>query len=302
MKRLEFHISYICTHKCIFCSEYDRMNNFKNSPLTLIQIKTILIDRRKKWFDHVNFTGWEPTIISWFLDLLKFTKKLWYKIYVWTNWTMFYNENFAKNALKYIDELSLSVHWYSEETCEKQIWLKYHYKNFFKIVENIEKYRQDNFFFLNIVINKYNYFDTEKIIDFVMNTWYNFKQVLISIVAPEWSARHNFWDLVFDLDDFKNYIPEIIKKANENNKILRFFWIPTCILWEKNIDYSNDFHWEQRHTIERFFNKDWQISLKDEYSLDNSRERCFVNKCKGCQWRAKPCTWVFEKYLDFFNF
>ncbi|MDD3646541.1 MAG: radical SAM protein [Candidatus Gracilibacteria bacterium] len=302
MKRLEFHISYICPHKCIFCSEYDRMKNFERHPLSLLQIKAILIDRRKKGFDHVNFTGGEPTIIPHFLELLKFTKKLGYKIYVGTNGTMFYGDNFAKESLKYIDELSLSVHWYSEETCEKQVGLKYHYKNFSKIIENIEKYKQDNFLFLNIVINKYNYINSEKIIDFVINTGYSFKQVLISLVAPEGSARHNFGELVFDLEDFKKYIPGIIGKANKNNKILRFFGLPSCILGEKYIDYANDSHWEERHTIERFFNKSGKVSLIDVYSPDNSRERCFVDKCKTCKYKANPCTGVFEKYLEYYKF
>lgn len=302
MKRLEFHISYICPHKCVFCSEYDRMTNFEKYPLSMLQIKTILIDRRKKWFNHVNFTWWEPTIIPKFLELLKFTKKLGYTIYVWTNGTMFYSEEFSKESLRYIDELSLSVHWYNGETCEKQVWLKHHFKNFSKIVENIEKYKQNNFFFLNIVINKYNYFDTEKIIDFVIKTWYNFKQVLVSNIAPEWSAKHNYKDLVFDLDDFKNYISWIIGICNKNNKILRFFWLPTCILWDNFLEYSNDEHWEERHTIERFFNTDWKVSLIDIYSLDNSRERCFVDKCKTCKWKNNSCTWVFKKYLEHYYF
>lgn len=302
MKRLEFHISYICTHKCIFCSESDRMTNFKNHPLTLLQIKTILVDRRKKWFNHINFTWGEPTLIPWFLDLLKFTKKLGYKIYVWTNWTLFYSEKFASEALKYIDELSLSVHWYSPDTCEKQTWLKTHFNNFPTIVKNIEKYKQDNFLFLNIVINKHNYKEVNKVIDFVIITWYNFKQVLVSNIAPEWQARHDFRELVFDLNDLVKDIPKIIEKCNKNSKILRFFWLPTCILWEELKEYSNDLHWQERHTIERFKTSDWKIKLIDVYSPDNSRERTFVEKCNNCKWKDSPCTWIFEKYLDFYKF
>jgi MoaA/NifB/PqqE/SkfB family radical SAM enzyme len=83
---------------------------------------------------------------------------------------MFSSQIFAKNSLKYIDELSLSVHWYSEETCEKQVGLKYHYRNFQRIVQNIEKYKKENFFFLNIVINRYNYLDVENIIKFVIES------------------------------------------------------------------------------------------------------------------------------------
>jgi wyosine [tRNA(Phe)-imidazoG37] synthetase (radical SAM superfamily) len=48
MKRLEFHISYICNHNCIFCSEYDRLKKYKKNPISFLEIKAILIDRRKK--------------------------------------------------------------------------------------------------------------------------------------------------------------------------------------------------------------------------------------------------------------
>lgn len=302
MKRLEFHISYICPHKCIFCSEYDRMNNFKNFPLSLFQIKTILIDRRKKWFNHVNFTWWEPTIVPNFLELLEFTKKLWYTIYVWTNWTMFYSDDFSYRALKFIDELSLSVHWFDELTCEKQIWLKYHFRNFEKIVYNINRHKNDNFFFLNIVLNRHNYIYIFEILKFVITTWYNFNQVLVSVVAPEWIARYNYWDLVFDLEDFKKYIKLIIDFSKSNNKILRFFWLPSCILWDEYLDYANDVHWESRNTIERFYSKNWNVSLKDEFSFDNTRERCYVDKCKSCKWKWNQCSGVFKKYLEFYNF
>jgi len=303
MKRLEFHISYICNHKCIFCSEAERLEKYKNNPLTLFQIKTILLDRRKKWFNHVNFTGWEPTLIPWFLDLLKFSKKLWYKIYVWTNWTMFAWKKFAKEVIKYIDELSLSIHWYDEKTCKEQTNSKEHfeiYKNY--ISKNIDKYKNKNtFYFSNIVINKYNYKEVLKILKFIKQTYPIVKQVLISNIAPEWEAERNFWDLVFDLLDFKRYITEIVQYCNQNNLILRFFGLPTCILEEKYYHYSNDEHWEKRHTIERFTNKEWKIILQDIYSPDNSRERTFVEKCDSCKWKIKPCTWVFKEYLNYYK-
>lgn len=302
MKRLEFHISYICSHKCIFCSEAERIDKFSKNPLSIVQIKAILIDRRKKWFDHINFTWWEPTIIPWFLDLLEFTKKLWYKIYVWTNWTMFNWEEFSKKALKYIDELSLSVHWFDEKSCFKQTWLKNHFHNFSKIIENINKYKVNNFFFLNIVINKYNYKNVEQILDFVILIWYNFHQVLISNIAPEWKAKQNYKDLSFNLNDFKGYVDKIIEKCERNNKIIRFFWIPICVLREENKEYSNDLYWEERHTIERFIDENWKLKLIDIYSPDNSRERAFMNKCNSCKYKNKPCTWVFEEYLKYYDF
>nr|MDD3720125.1 radical SAM protein [Candidatus Gracilibacteria bacterium] len=304
MKRLEFHISYICNHNCIFCSEYDRLQKYRTSPLTILQIKTILVDRRKQGFNHVNFTGGEPTIISGFLELLKFTKKLGYKIYVGTNGTMFAGENFAKEALKYIDELSLSIHWYDEETVKKQTGLKNHfdiYKNY--ISKNIIKYKtNNNFFFSNIVLNKYNYQNIMEIIKFIKSTYIDVKQILISNIAPEGLADHTFSELVFDLYEFKKYIPEIVNYCNENSLTLRFFGLPTCILGELYYDYSNDEHWEERHTIERFTTKDGKIVLKDIYSPDNSRKRTFVEMCNDCKWKTNPCTGIFRKYLEYYKF
>ncbi len=301
MKRLEFHISYICNHSCIFCSEYDRLEKYNKFPLTILQIKTILLDRRKKWYNHVNFTWWEPTIIPWFLDLLKFAKKVWYKIYVWSNWTMFASEEFSKESLNYIDELSLSIHWYDKKSCLEQTWNKNHFDNFKLIASNINNNKQNNFFFSNIVLNNYNYKDIINILKFIKESYFPVKQILISNIAPEWLADNNYANLVFDLVDFKTYITDIINFCNANNLILRFFWIPICILGEENKQYSNDTHWEERHTIERFTDVNWKVVLQDIYSPDNSRKRSFVDKCDDCKFRANPCTWFFKKYLDCYN-
>lgn len=303
MKRLEFHITYICNHACIFCSEDTRMQKYNQHPLTMLQVKTILLDRRKKWFNHVNFTGGEPTLFPRFLELLKFAKKLWYKIYVWTNGTLFAWEEFAKEALSYIDEVSLSIHWFDEESCEEQIKLDNHFNIYTdKISKNIDKYQQWNFFFSNVVINKYNYKDTLKIIKFIHESKYPVQQILVSNIAPEGLADIDFKDLVFDLNDFKNYIPDIIEYCDNNSLILRFFWLPTCVLWEKYMDYANDAHWEERHTIERFTNKSGKVILQDIHSQDNSRKRMFVDKCDTCEWKANPCTGVFKKYLENYEF
>lgn len=302
MKRLEFHITYICNHHCIFCSEDERMTSYSKFPLTMIQVKTILLDRRKKWFNHVNFTWWEPTLFPNFLELLKFSKKLWYKIYVWTNWTLFSWKDFSKEALTYIDELSLSIHWFNEESCEKQIKFDNHFSLFsWKITKNIKKYQTNNFFFSNVVINKDNYKDTLRIIKFINESDYPAKQILVSNIAPEGLAETNFNKLVFDLNSFKETIPDIVDYCNKEGLTLRFFWLPTCILWEDYLDYSNDAHWEERHTIERYTNDSWNIVLKDIFSPDNTRKRTFVDKCDWCKWKFNPCTWIFKKYLEHYK-
>lgn len=302
MKRLEFHISYICNHHCIFCSEDDRMKAYKDFPLSRLQIKTILLDRRKKWYDHVNFTWGEATLFPKFLDILQFAKEIWYKIYVWTNGTLFSSLQFSEQVLNYIDELSLSVHWFDQVSCFQQTGHQKHFLLFPHIVENIKKFQRWNYFFCNIVLNQYNYWHILDIIKFIVTSGYPVKQILISTVAPEWIAKHSYWKLTFDLYAFQSQIPQVVEYCNGHGIILRFFWLPTCILGEEYKAYANDAHWEERHTIERFTAWDGKVILKDIYSPDNSRERSFVDKCYICPWKANPCTWVFSEYLKYYSF
>ncbi len=104
-----------------------------------------------------------------FLGLLEFTKKLGYTIYVGTNGTRLVDEKFAEHALRYIDELSLSVHWYDPKSCVEQTGDSEHFQNFSKIIENINRYKSPkNTFFTNIVINRLNYRDILLIIEFLI--------------------------------------------------------------------------------------------------------------------------------------
>ena len=238
-----------------------------------------------------------------FLGLLAFAKKLWYTIYVGTNGTMLADPDFASVAIWYIDELSLSVHWDSQETCTEQTGDRGHFDRFPKIIQNINQYKgQHNILFTNIVLNQKNYTQALKIIQFLHAKGYQMDQVLISVVAPEGIADHHFWGLVFDLSIFAWYIPDIVTYCDHHGVKLRFFGLPTCILWERYIDYANDIHWEERHTIERFATQDGKVKLVDIYSPDNSRKRTFVERCHGCIWREKPCTGVFTKYLYYYSF
>ncbi len=278
------------------------MIKYSKYPLTEMQVRLILVDRAKKGYNHVNFTGGEPTLFPNFLKLLSFTKRLGYKIYVWTNGTSFVSESFTKDALRYIDELSLSIHWFDQASCEQQTGHKKHFDLFNIIAKNIKNYNQNNFFFCNVVINKHNYKNTLKIIKFVKKSAYPIAQVLVSNIAPEGIADHNFKDLAFSLDIFKKDIPSIVDYTQKNNIILRFFWLPTCILWEEYEEYANDAHWEERHTIERYTNARGKVVLQDIFSPDNSRKRTFVEKCTDCKWKLTPCTWVFEKYLELYKF
>lgn len=302
-KTLDFHMTTTCNHACIFCSEDDRMTRYKNHPLTMIQIKTILVDRAKKGFNYVNFTGWEPTLFPNFLELLRFAKKLGYKIYVGTNGTMLANEEFAQEFLDYVDVLSLSIHWFDQESCILQVWDPGHYDRFYKIARNVSFYKKPHHYYqANIVANKFNYNFLTQIGNNMLKMWYDVDHFLVSYIAPEGLARKDYKDLSVDYNDIIPHIHEFRNFTQFYKKQFRIFGIPLCILGEDYEEYSNDMYWRERNTIERFTNINNKVSLIDIHSLDNSRERVFVERCDGCPWKGKPCTGVFEKYLLYYPF
>jgi len=74
------------------------MNLYNKYPLTEIQVKTILVDRAKKGYNYVHFTGGEPSLFPKFLSLLKFAKKLGYYTLIGTNGTLFQKKDYAKEV------------------------------------------------------------------------------------------------------------------------------------------------------------------------------------------------------------
>ena len=302
-KTLDFHMTTTCNHACIFCSEDDRMATYAKYPLTELQIKTILVDRAKKWFNYVNFTGWEPTLFPKFLNLLKFTKKLGYKIYVGTNGTLLADESFAQEFLEYVDVLSLSIHWYDGASCTEQTGDPKHFARFPDICKNVTKYkRPEHYYQSNIVLNRKNYESLPRIVENMRDTWYSVDHILVSYIAPEGVARKDYKNLSIEYDRVMPYIRKTKKLCDQERRNFRVFGIPLCILWDDMEENSNDTYWKERHTIERFTNKDGKITLIDIYSPDNSRERVFVDKCQNCRWKENPCTGVFEAYIQYYPF
>ena len=303
MKRLEFHITYICNHACVFCSEDERMRKYSAHPLTAAQIVAVLVDRARKGYDHVNFTGGEPTLLPGFLKVLAAAKKLGYRTYVGTNGTLFAGEAFARTALPLIDELSFSVHWFDADGCALQTGRRTHFGVYALAAANVARFRApNNSFFCNVVLDRQNFRDALKIVKFVRESPFPVGQFLLSVVAPEGAADAAFGELSFDLEGLLPLIPGVVDYCDRQGLILRFFGLPTCVLGEKYADYANDAHWEERHTIERFTNSKGEVALVDIHSADNSRKRTFVAKCEGCRWKSAPCTGVFERYLEFYPF
>jgi molybdenum cofactor biosynthesis enzyme MoaA len=299
MKRLEIHISYQCHNKCIFCSEKNRLFRFKNIKVDFNNLIQLLAQKRKQGFNHVNFTGGEPTLYEDFYKLLKVTRQLGYRIYIGSNGIFWSDYKNCQKYLPLIDEISLSIHGYNKNMHERHTGNSNSFDLILKSFVNINKYLNTNnkiYFFSNTVITNLNFNELNQLLELLVK-FSNLKQILFSNIAPEGQAHKNYYQLAVPYDQIKNKVGEWVDFANKNKKIIRFFGLPLCILGKYQI-YSNDLNWDERLTYELGYKNNQTLLKPKETILQRKRQK--IGKCEKCMM-SELCGGIFFKYLELFD-
>jgi MoaA/NifB/PqqE/SkfB family radical SAM enzyme len=294
MEHIDFHISYRCNNKCIFCSSADCIKKFKNHPLKFEKIFAILKKKSDK-FKSVNFSGGEPTLCPFFQRLVKETKNFGYKIYIGSGGEKFADKKFCKETAPFINEIIFSLHGHKATLHNFHTNNK---KSFEKITKAIKNFK--NFpvrLSTNTVVTKYNINSLEDILKFIIKHK-QIKQILISNLAPEGKGSKNYDKLVPKLSIFKKIAPALIEIADKNNSIIKFFGFPACIFGKYAV-YSNDFVWDERLNIEQAQNKT-KFFLQEDRGFFPTRSRIKTQKCQSCFYK-NICGGLFEEYYKKFG-
>lgn len=293
--RLEFHISYKCNNRCIFCSEQEFLNQFKNYFINTGIVSKVLKKYQLKSYEHVTLTGGEPSMHPDIFRILETAKALNYRIYIGTNGIKLSDYNFCQKVMPYIDELSFSVHGHNAEIHNLHTQNKNSFENIKKTLENVKKINKKADYFVNIVITKQNIDYLEDIIDFVAK-YKLIGQIMFSNLAPEGSGLDNYSELGVKFDKLANKIPSLIKLCEKVDIKPRFFGVPICLLPLE--EYSNDFNWCPRTTVE-IREKNANKYLKETISGDPNRERIKPEKCNQCL--VSYCGGIFEEYYKLYG-
>lgn len=294
-KHLEFHISYVCVNNCSFCSEHDRMERFKKSPVLFGEIKRELIKKRKEDFNFVNFTGGEPTIHPEFLGILQFAKKLGYTIYVGTNGAMLAKRGFCRRVLPFLDEVSLSVHGHTAQLHDALVGRTGAFRDIVTASDNIDGEGFKNKF-ANVVAVRDNFGKLADILEFLGKR--SFSHVLFSNIAPEGMGLRRFKELSVQLAEWREKVPELAVIAERYGVQIRFFGLPLCALGEYEF-LSNDLFWDARVTTERD-ERLGKVTLVDVVEDVPNRNRMKADACDACN-RARICFGVFDEYVKNFG-
>ncbi|MBI5881798.1 MAG: radical SAM protein [Elusimicrobia bacterium] len=296
IRRLEFHVSYDCGQSCLFCSEADRLARWKGAPVTAAEMARVLAEKRRQGFDHVTFTGGEPTLAPDLVGALRAAKGLGYKTYVTSNGGKLSEEGFSSRALPLIDELCLSVHGDTAALHDRLSRSPGGFEKLMGAFRNAGR-RKGLFLLTNTVVTTHNWDRLEDILGLILGIK-AVRHVLLSQVAPEGRAAKDYAGLAVSFRKWKMKVPRLASQAREKGATFRIFGLPACVLGSER-EVSNDLHWSPRVTVERA-RVHGKPGLKEITSLKPTRKRSHPPVCGRCSVQGL-CGGVFDLHLKEFG-
>lgn len=291
MRRLELHITYTCPERCVFCSEDHRMTAFKRLPVTWGRVAKVLRVHAERGVQNLHLTGGEPTIHPRFVDILKLAKKLQMRTSLGTIGTMLCRDDFAAEALPYLDEGLFSLHGWNAEVHDGLTRCAGSFERVTRAIRNAKRLRPDFKLYINTVVTNRNIDDLPKTVAFASKL--GAILIVVSNTTPEGAAYDAYTELAVPLAKLKQVLPTVPAFAGDS--VLRFFGIPMCTMGEYRM-LSNDLHWDPRVTVEWRRAGDKAI-FDDFYNWTPARKRIHVDACNGCGWR-EVCMGVYDRYAE----
>jgi MoaA/NifB/PqqE/SkfB family radical SAM enzyme len=273
------------------------MTRWRSAPPTAAEVARVLVERRRQGFEHVTFTGGEPTARSLLPRALRAAGSLGLRTYVTTNGGRFAEEAYARAVLPFIDELCLSVHGADAAAHDACARTQGSFARAMLALENIGRFGANVFLLTNTVVTRLNWEGLGDTLRVLLGRR-AVRHCLVSNVAPEGRAARAYERLAVPLTSWRERVPRLASLFRGKRVALRFFGLPLCVLGGRR-KLSNDAHFSPRVTIERR-SVDGAPGLAAIPSFDASRRRRWAEVCASCTARSE-CPGVFDQYLDAFG-
>jgi MoaA/NifB/PqqE/SkfB family radical SAM enzyme len=291
MERLELHITYTCPERCVFCSEDHRMQAFNRFPVTWGRVATVLRLHASRGVRNVHFTGGEPTIHPRFIDILRLAKKLRLRTSVGTIGTMICREDWAKEAMPYLDEGLFSLHGPDAATHDALTQREGSFERVTTALKNAQRFRPGFGAFVNTVICTDNVDVLPETVALAASL--GAKLIVVSNTTPEGAAYDHYERLAVPLSKLAEVLPMVPARAGD--AVVRFFGVPMCLMGEHRM-LSNDLHWDPRVTVE-WAQGEGKVVLDGIYSWTPDRKRTHVAACANCSLN-QVCMGVYDRYAE----
>lgn len=264
--RADFHIIWWCNFKCIMCD--NRKNNIVLNFTHNDILKAILTLKKEYNCNYIRFHWQEPTLYKNISDLILFSKKLWMKTSIKTNWWLLDDKKFIKILKNWLDELYLSIDWPNSNIHDKIRGIKWSFDKNIDLIIKWRRIKPDLKIYINSVILNQNY----KNIDEMIDLWFKYNLDRVSFVFLNDKNRKDIKKINLNKKDFYFFfnkkILEIYNKANKYNLNVDFSPFFSDLSW-KSIDYivselKNNFV-NYKKEIENFYSGLYWKTFYDKY-------------------------------------
>lgn len=265
------------------------MAQFRQFPVTWGRVATTLRTHASRGVKNVHFTGGEPTIHPRFVDALRLAKKLGMRTSIGTIGTMLARDDFAREALPFLDEALFSLHGPDAATHDALARRDGSFVQVTTAIANALRLRPDFGAYVNTVVTRQNIELLPETAALAGNL--GAQLIVVSNTTPEGGGGDRYGELAVPLETLARVLPLVPARAPQ--AIVRFFGVPLCILGDARM-LSNDLHWDPRVTVEWTAYPD-RVSFEGIYSWRPDRRRVHVDACTECEWNT-ICPGVFDEY------
>jgi len=224
MKKADIKTGFLCNNNCRFCVQGEVKKKLGNKSTG--EVRKILKDAAKDC-EIVVFTGGEPTIRNDIVALVKYAKKLNFKIIqMQTNGRMFVHKKFCVAMIKAgVNEFGLSLHGHTPELHNRLTGAN----SFYQTITGIKNLIALNqFVAINIVITKLNYRYLPEIIKLLIGL--RVEHIQLAFVHATGSAKENFNSIVPRKSIVMPYVKKALDIGRLFNRIIKTEAIPYCFL------------------------------------------------------------------------
>lgn len=288
-KRADVKVWFACNNYCTFCVQWDK--RFKFKPRTLQEIQDILLEEYKKWAEYVVFTGWEPTVHPDLVEAVEYSKDIGFKqIQIQSNGTNFDNLDYVRKLINaWVTEFSPSIHGFTRDTHNKQVWTPWAWDRVVKWLINLRKLNQH--VLINSVITQDNYKEIPELAALLIKLGVN--QFQFAFVHILWSAKKNQKTVVPRKSLVIPYVHKALDLAKQAGIPAYTEAIPYCMMqwyeWAiaENVMPETTIH-DAEYVIESYADYRW------------SAGKAKREECKGCV-KYKECEWPWKEYPELYG-
>ncbi|MFH2205050.1 MAG: radical SAM protein [Elusimicrobiota bacterium] len=295
-KCVEFTICYRCDADCVFCSHTRRIERFAKHPVAAKDIAAKLAEKKAAGYNHVTFTGGEPTLYPKFDKLLEIAKLLGYRTRAVTNGRALAGADYRARTLPHLDELCFSIHGADAKAHDRMTGSLGGWRLMRDALDAVCREKPELAVFVNAVATRLNLDELAPIAAWIKD-YAPVREYWISALVPQGAGRDRFAELAPRNAEVMERAAGIVRAAGR--VAVRFYGFPLCVLGEFR-ERATDYARHPAVAVYRGLRKDGMPDLREAESKKTDPPKVRTDKCAGCAL-ANRCGGLWRDYYNKFG-